>query len=1097
MPVPNTDTGRLEVSGQDERETRLGAGETHAMADDPLDRRQCRRSAPSRTRRAAHHCIVWLGSVAAALTLVIGFSVWALMQGPIELDRLTPYVEEALNRFTDGLHVTLSGVRFAIDRDNHNLELQLIEVRLSRPDGEPLAAFSEMSANFSLSELLHGNLIPTRLIVEHPVLHFIRDQEGRIGLRFGDQNDSPSSLGPEIFGKAAGSSNPMASLGSTRRVVVRNATVILDDERTGRHWRADRVYATVERDAEGLAGNLSMALAVGGRAPDLDAKYRYSVSDRTLDLAVEVGAVEPASLAALAPELAPLAAVNFPVSGTFETRVNLRRLTTEGARLDLGFGAGTLKSELLAGGELALRRGALHAVYIPEIGQLRLAKLDIDLDGGSGLVVEGSLGAVTPGVIAGTDPVPASFPGKLGIVLTDVPIAKFGNLWPPNLSRGGRRWVLANVHGGVLDQASVQFDIEVDLAARSAEILSARGSMRYHDLTISYFNGLTPVRKVSGTATLVDKRLEFTPNGGTVKSVQVMGGSLDITNLGAPVEWQTIDLTLAGPIRDVLEVIDVKPLRYAHDIGLDPARVAGRTVFDLHFRFPLLHTLRFEDIEYSIKARMTDAAIAKAAMDRDLSGGNFTIEIGRPGVHLQGNALFDHIPITIDGGVFFKPKDGARARYRVALTLDDRQRRQLAFDYLSDQISGPIGVDLTYSAFGAGRAEAEARLDLRAANLSVAEAGWSKSSNVPGSGRLVFDLANEQITRLREIEVKAAGLYGKFAVALTPDRENIQRVDVDQLVIGDNDIAGHVARRSEGGWRVQLHGPKLNLSYWLSDSGNDSLPRHSAADPPLVIDARLGRLILGPRRQLRDLSAELFREGENWQKARIDARFVNGHELSLRFGSDAGPQALSFLSEDLGATLSLLDVTNNIVGGRIAITGQVADAAGKRLLRGHVDGDNYNLIGAPGLAKALSLTSLSAISSMLAGSGIPFSTLSGDFAYSEKRLVLQNLLAYGGALGVTANGVLELGPHRLDIQGTIVPAYTLNSIIGNIPLVGSLLLGGEGQGLFAANYRATGSAADPQVSVNPLSALTPGFLRRLFQPNFGVPPPEHESLGGK
>jgi hypothetical protein len=93
---------------------------------------------------------------------------------------------------------------------------------------------------------------------------------------------------------------------------------------------------------------------------------------------------------------------------------------------------------------------------------------------------------------------------------------------------------------------------------------------------------------------------------------------------------------------------------------------------------------------------------------------------------------------------------------------------------------------------------------------------------------------------------------------------------------------------------------------------------------------------------------------------------------------------------------------------------QLADAAGKRVLRGHVDGDNYNLIRAPGLAKALSLTSLSAIGSLLAGSGIPFSTLSGDFAYSEKRLVLQNLLAYGGALGVTANGVR--GIHRLDIR---------------------------------------------------------------------------------
>jgi len=60
-----------------------------------------------------------------------------------------------------------------------------------------------------------------------------------------------------------------------------------------------------------------------------------------------------------------------------------------------------------------------------------------------------------------------------------------------------------------------------------------------------------------------------------------------------------------------------------------------------------------------------------------------------------------------------------------------------------------------------------------------------------------------------------------------------------------------------------------------------------------------------------------------------------------------------------------------------------------------------------------------------------------------------------------------------------------------------LLLGGDGQGLFAANYRVTGSAADPQVSVNPLSALTPGFLRRLFQPNFGVSPSVEESLGAQ
>src|SRR5262249_31310271 len=149
-------------------------------------------------------------------------------------------------------------------------------------------------------------------------------------------------------------------------------------------------------------------------------------------------------------------------------------------------------------------------------------------------------------------------------------------------------------------------------------------------------------------------------------------------------------------------------------------------------------------------------------------------------------------------------------------------------------------------------AEADARLDLRAANLSVAEAGWNKAPDVPGRGRLILDLANEQITRLREIEVRTAGLYGKFSLSLTPDREYIERIDIERLLIGDDDSAGHCARRAGGGWRIILHAPPFDLTYWLNAPGNDRLPHHPPTAPPLLIDARLDRLILGPRRQLRD-----------------------------------------------------------------------------------------------------------------------------------------------------------------------------------------------------------------------------------------------------
>jgi len=52
--------------------------------------------------------------------------------------------------------------------------------------------------------------------------------------------------------------------------------------------------------------------------------------------------------------------------------------------------------------------------------------------------------------------------------------------------------------------------------------------------------------------------------------------------------------------------------------------------------------------------------------------------------------------------------------------------------------------------------------------------------------------------------------------------------------------------------------------------------------------------------------------------------------------------------------------------------------------------------------------------------------------------------------------------------------------LGNIPVIGSMILGGDRQGIFAANFRIAGPIGDPQVAVNPLSAVAPGVLRKLF-----------------
>jgi len=52
--------------------------------------------------------------------------------------------------------------------------------------------------------------------------------------------------------------------------------------------------------------------------------------------------------------------------------------------------------------------------------------------------------------------------------------------------------------------------------------------------------------------------------------------------------------------------------------------------------------------------------------------------------------------------------------------------------------------------------------------------------------------------------------------------------------------------------------------------------------------------------------------------------------------------------------------------------------------------------------------------------------------------------------------------------------------LGGIPVLGQLLVGGEGEGFLAFLYRISGPLAEPEVKVNALSALAPGFLRGLF-----------------
>ncbi|NJM41917.1 MAG: AsmA-like C-terminal region-containing protein [Anaerolineae bacterium] len=128
---------------------------------------------------------------------------------------------------------------------------------------------------------------------------------------------------------------------------------------------------------------------------------------------------------------------------------------------------------------------------------------------------------------------------------------------------------------------------------------------------------------------------------------------------------------------------------------------------------------------------------------------------------------------------------------------------------------------------------------------------------------------------------------------------------------------------------------------------------------------------------------------------------------------------------------------------------------------------------------------------MLNGDGIGFSALDAQMTYANDRLQFTEGAMRGPSLGLTGSGSYDINRDNLDIDGVVAPSPTLNlSMLGSIPVIGDLLVSRPGEGVFGMTYTINGSAGEPRVGVNPVSALTPGILRRIFEPL-----PQRESGG--
>ena len=273
---------------------------------------------------------------------------------------------------------------------------------------------------------------------------------------------------------------------------------------------------------------------------------------------------------------------------------------------------------------------------------------------------------------------------------------------------------------------------------------------------------------------------------------------------------------------------------------------------------------------------------------------------------------------------------------------------------------------------------------------------------------------------------------------------------------------------------ITLKGKQLDATVSYESKDNTLLSDF----PSLKLAVDLDELYMTPTMPLTSVSGVL-NCGQRCDVLKIRARAGKG-QIAGNIINDGGVRQLVITSNDAGAFLNALGVTDRMMRGKLELRGRYNDGKYPASFDGKLAVNDFTLKNSQILGRIFSIGSLTGLSNLLTGSGIAFDKLTANLKTNKGIITIEEGRANGTAMGMTVAGTLNTTNTKLMMKGVVVPAYALNSAVGKIPIIGGFLTGGDGGGLIAFNYSVKGSYNDPDVMVNPLSGLTPGFLRGIF-----------------
>ena len=1043
--------------------------------------------------RLAHFAL----SVAVIGSVLLAGAAWRLSQGPVNLSWLDHRLETAVNasgplRLSIGSTALVwEGFRLGVDRP---LDLRLTDIHLTTATGTQQVDLPRAEVSLSLSALLLGHVQPRAFELDGPRLTLLRASDGTLSVDFGGPEravpatPSAASNGPvggplpTLLGLLARppETDTTAGLGWYRqlqRVRINDAVATVIDRQLGLTWQVpDANVNLVRRPKGGIDGGINVALALDDQRARLTATATVSPDAAHTRLEARLSPVAPAALARATPRLGFFAALDVPVSADVAAELG-PSLDLDHARVTLKAGPGTAH---IGGAAVPIVSASVTASGTPDAIQLDGARVSVRANPEE-----------TPSTLSATGTIrrqAGQIQADVALGLDAVSFADLPVLWPAGVARDPRAWIVANITDGVAHDAHVSIGLAAHSDFSDLTVTRATGTLQGSGLTVSWLRPVPPIVQGQAELRIIDPDTmeiavrsgrQSLPGGG----IAVTSGLMRITGLMQREQIGDIRADIAGTLPDFITLLRDPRLQLLsrHPIALN--NPTGNVTATVTANVPLDAAVQIDDIAIRVAAHVVGAGLTGFAGGRDLSDGALDFVADNNGLTVKGTARLAGISANLQGAMDFRagPPTQVAQRVTVSARTDAGQLAAVGLD-ATDLLSGPIGlqVSLTEQRNGAGSVAVAA--DLSDATLSVEPLDWRRAL---GSGARAAARVLLRQDRLAGIDgIAATGDGFVLRGSAQCDNGRIAMVRLDRIVLGRTEVAGTVSlpASTQEPIAVRLEGPVIDLSARMEQPISGRPPRRPEPPrgPGWTLSGRFDRVLMAHNYQVSPLRVEAENDGRVFQRLSVAGETRAKGAFAVQIVPAGSHRRLTVTASQAGDLLRVLDVTDSVQGGSLAVNGSFDDAVPGHPLSGTAELTDFHVAHAVALGKLLQAMTLYGLSDALHGPGLAFSHLLAPFGLSDGVLTLSDARAFSPSLGLTAKGRIDLDGNSIDMQGTIVPAYFFNSLLGNVPLVGRLFSPERGGGVFAASYSLRGDLDNPSVHVNPLTALTPGFLRGLF-----------------